>query len=141
MSVEEALKEFQKLNRQITQLLNLLGYECDNVVYDREDLDEEFLRSQIYYLSNKLGDIKNRVEYLSKPIKEQGFISKNSLGRYELPSGYYFTSGSICEILWNDDRNDEQYWLYTTIEHNGTDYYATALGKQVSIDGMMVRIR
>ncbi|RKJ32366.1 hypothetical protein D7X33_39645, partial [Butyricicoccus sp. 1XD8-22] len=100
--------------------------------------DETFLRSQYYFLADKLDDIKRRLDYLSKPIIDQGYLRKNNRGRFELPSGREFTSGSTCEILYTDE--DEQYWIVTTIQHR-YDYYAAALGVEKSIDGMMVRVR
>lgn len=139
ISLDKATDEFQKIRSSIKNLLYKLGYECENIRYNHDDLDQDFLASQYYYLADKLDDVERRLSYLSKPIIDQGYIRHNQDGRYELPSGEYFTSGSVCEIL--QTRNDEQYWVYTSIEHNGDDYYATALGKDVSINGMMVRIR
>jgi hypothetical protein len=139
ISISEVKGEFEKLNNQIKQLMQKLGYDGENIVYDRNDIDEEFFRSQYIILLHKLEEVQRRIQYLSKPIVEQGFIQHNSSGRYELPSGRYFTSGSVCEILQESD--GEQYWLYTTIEHNGEDYYATALGRNVSINGKLVRVR
>lgn len=141
ISVDEALTEFNKLNYEIKRVLNKLGDDCDNVHYEPDNLDEDFLRNQMRLYADKLDDVKRGITYLSKPVVDQGYIKHNSAGRYELPSGEYFTSGSVCEILYNDERYNEQYWVYTSIEHNGNDYYATALGRDTSINGMMVRIR
>lgn len=85
-------------------------------------------------------DIANRLSYLKKGIKENGRLMQNAIGRYELSSGYEFTSGSQCEILVASTFG-YNYWLYTTIEHNGEFYYATSLGKDVRIDGYLARIR
>jgi len=141
ISLQDAHNEFSKMKSAIRNALYVLGDDCDNLRTDREDLDQEFFRTQYRSLVDKADDIYRRLEYLSKPIKEQGYIKHNSGKRYELPSGTYFTSGDTCEILYNDPRYDEQYWVYTSIEHNGEDYYATSLGKDVSIKGMMVRVR
>jgi hypothetical protein len=139
INLEEATNEFNKMHKSIQTLLYKLGDECDNIRYDRGDLDQDFLRGQYHLLADKLDSIEKRLTYLSKPVVEQGYIRHNDLDRYELPSGTYFTSGSSCEILIT--RYDEQYWVYTSIEHNGSDYYATAVGINTSINGMMVRIR
>lgn len=141
INLQEAKQLFDKMQNQIFDLLYKLGDECDNIRIEKENLDQEFIKSQYRILVEKLDDVYRTLTYLSKPVTEQGFIKHNSEGRYALPSGDYFTSGSTCEILYNDERCHEQYWIYTSIEHNGEDYYATALGKKISIDGMMVRVR
>ncbi|MEN0661423.1 MAG: DUF5348 domain-containing protein [Caldibacillus thermoamylovorans] len=140
LTINEATEEMQKLNNEIKRLLKSFGgYEGEQLAYNPDNLDDDFIRSQYLSILYKLNDIQRRIEYLSMPVTEQGIIKHNSLGRYELPSGFYFTSGSVCEILKED--HDDKYWVYTSIEHNGEDYYATALGKNVSIDGKTVRIR
>lgn len=137
--VNEAFKKLERLNSEIESFLKTVGDYCDDVEYDQHNLDEKFLRDELYGISDKLDDVKRKVNYLSKPVREQGFLSHNSDGRYELPSGEYFTSGSSCEILNTD--GDEQEWLFTAIEHNGEDYYAVRLGRNVSINGLMARVR
>src|SRR5690606_17183791 len=107
--------------------------------FDQDNLDEQFMKNQFHSLADKLEDIKWKFDYLMKPVVEQGFLKLNEDGRYELPSGHYFTSGSTCELLVTDSYN-EQYWIYTSIEHSG-DYYATVLGKEKSLNGLMARIR
>ncbi|MED5052582.1 DUF5348 domain-containing protein [Anoxybacillus rupiensis] len=139
MSLEEVKEEFETLNRRIKDVLKKLGTEGENIDCDRDDLDEMFLRSEYIKIADKLDEVRRSIDYLSKPVIEQGHIRHNSQGRYELPSGRYLTSGSSCEIL--HQYSDREYWLYTQIEHNGEDYYATALGRNVSIDGKMVRVR
>lgn len=141
ITLDEAANEFHKVKRSIENLLYKLGDEGDNLRTERDDLDQEYLRSEYVSLLEKLDDVYRRLNYLSKPVTEQGYIKHNELKRYELPSGAYLTSGSTCEILYNDSKYNEQYWIYTSIEHNGDDYYATALGKDISIKGMMIRIR
>lgn len=139
LTVNEAMQKMKRLNSELKHIINEFGNELDNV-QRTDDLDDTFIRDELYQIQDKLDDVSRKIEYMSKPITEQGYIRHNSDGRYELPSGRYFTSGSSCEIL-TEDYNDEQYWVYTNIEHNGEDYYATALGRDKSINGRMVRVR
>ena len=95
--------------------------------------------NELYFIVDNLEKAREKISYLSKPIVAQGFLMHNDLKRYELPNGKYLTSGSVCELLVTE--MDGQRWIYTSIEHNGDDYYSTALGKDVSINGMMARVR
>lgn len=141
ISLEECSKLLKIVEQSISDVIYRFGDEGDNVRYEQGNLDEEYLRNEYISLMEQLEKIYHRINYLSLPVSEQGFITHNKARRYELPSGTYFTSGSTCEILYDDKDFGEQYWVYTTIEHNGEDYYAKALGKDVSINGMMVRVR
>ena len=107
-----------------------------------QDLDEEFLSRQYQGLTEKLDDINRKLEYLSKEVVSEGPISHNSAGRYEMLNGDYFTSESTIELLVKDEDEDEgSYWIQTTVEHNGDDYYAVALSRETPINGMMARLR
>ncbi|MFD2658517.1 DUF5348 domain-containing protein [Gracilibacillus thailandensis] len=143
ITTKEAMQELDNLNHEIKRYFNKVDIEldCENISFDSNNPDDYFMRNEIRSISDKLDDIHRKLNYLSKPISDQGYIRRNSSGRYELPSGDYFTSGSACEILYTDDIDNEQYWIYTRIEHNGEDYFATALGRDISINGMMVRVR
>lgn len=141
ISLEDTQKEFGKLKRQLHDLLYRLGDDGENIASSR-DLDERFLIGQYRGLTEKLDDIHRKLEYLSKDIISEGPIFHNSAGRYEMLNGDYFTSGSTIELLVKDEDEDERaYWIQTTIEHNGDDYYAVALGRETSINGMTARLR
>lgn len=143
ISLKDTKEEVHKLQGSIKDLLYILGDEGENIMYS-EDPDEKFLIRQYSKLTDKLDDIYRRLEYLAKDIVTEGMIFHNSAGRYELLNGDYFTSGSIIEILVKPKYEDEEnkpYWVLTTVEHNGDDYYAVALGKETSINGMTVRLR
>ena len=141
ISLEDTQKEFGKLKRQLHDLLYRLGDDGENIASSR-DLDERFLIGQYRGLAEKLDDIHRKLEYLSKDVISEGPIFHNSAGRYEMLNGDYFTSGSRIELLVKDeDEDDRAYWIQTTIEHNGDDYYAVALGRETPINGMTARLR
>lgn len=141
ISINDFKKNIVRLNDEINRYLREFGDSGEKVSHDPDDLDEVFLFEQLYHIMEDLYEVQYKLEYILKPVIEQGYIKHNSLGRYELPSGHYFTSGSRCEILYTNKDTGEQYWVITTIEHNGEDYYARALGKDKDINGMLVRIR
>lgn len=141
ISLEDTQKEFEKLKRQLHDLLYRLGDDGENIASSR-DLEERFLIGQYRGLAEKLDDIHRKLEYLSKDVISEGPIFHNSAGRYEMLNGDYFTSGSTIELLVKDeDEDDRVYWIQTTIEHNGDDYYAVALGRETPINGMTARLR
>ncbi len=143
ISLEDTQKEFGKLKKQLHDLLYRLGDDGENIAPSR-DLDERFLIQQYRGLTEKLDGIHRKLEYLSKDVISEGPIFHNSAGRYEMLNGEYFTSGSTIELLVKDEDEDEDeraYWILTTIEHNGDDYYAVTLGRETSINGMTARLR
>lgn len=139
ISLADTQKEFEKLKRQLHDLLYRLGDDGENITTSRE-LDEKFLSRQYRGLTEQVEDMHRKLEYLSKEVVSEGPIFHNSAGRYELLNGDYFTSGSTIELLINDE-DEGSYWILTTIEHNGDDYYAVALGRETSINGMTARLR
>lgn len=138
ISLADTQKEFSKLKAQLHDLLYRLGEEGENIA-SSQDLDEEFLSRQYRRMTEQLDDMHRKLEYLSKEVISEGLIFHNSAGRYELLNGEYFTSGSTIELLVNED--EESYWILTSIEQNGDDYYAVALGRETSINGMTARLR
>lgn len=140
IKVNDVIAKLQRVDSEIESILKTVGGEyCDEVEYDYENPEERFLYNELYFIVDNLEKVREKISYLSKPIVAQGFLAHNDLKRYELPNGKYLASGSVCELLVTE--MDGQRWVYTLIEHNGDDYYSTALGKDVSINGMMARVR
>lgn len=140
VKVNEVINNLQKFDREIESILKTVGGSyCDYIEYDHEDLEERFLRDEVCKIVENLENAKDKISYLNKSVVTQGFLSLNDQKRYEFPNGEYLASGSVCELLVTEKY--DQYWVYTSIEHNGDDYYSTVLGKDVSINGMMARIR
>ena len=52
----------------------------------------------------------------------------------------YYCCGSPIEALVTDDRYDVPYWVRTSVEHDGTDYYLVG-HRDVCMEGLTVRIR
>lgn len=138
IEIKEAMDLMEKVKSNIEDVIYSFGYGGDNIIAG-DTLDEEFERTELLRMLDKLEDVYYIMKNLRKPVIEQGFIKHNAAKRYELPSGDYFTSGSPIEVL--RERNGEQWWVASTVEYNGDDYYIVALGKDTNIDGMMCRIR
>ena len=88
----------------------------------------------------KLSDVADRIAYLSRPVMETSRLHKNRSGRYETKGGHYYTSGSGIEALIKDDYQEVPYWVWTSVEHDGKDYYLVG-HKNVRLDGLTVRVR
>ena len=137
MTTKEAWRLIELLSYEIDDVLRDCGDEADSIARS-EDLEETFRRDQIVSILDDLYRAKRKIDYANKPVIEQGFVKRNALGRYELPSGHYFSSGSPIEVLIS--QGDEQYWFASHVEH-ADDYYVVGLGKGTPLDGMMVRVR
>ena len=121
------LKESQKLNGNIRSLLRLSTYDdyddLSGLHIDYEDGQQLFLQSELREVMEKLSDVADRIAYLSRPVKETSCLHKNRSGRYETKGGHYYTSGSGIEALIKDDYQEVPYWVWTSVEHDGKDYY------------------
>lgn len=141
ISPSEAKKEATKLESAIQHFLSVVGHDIDNVTGGEGNPNEEFIRNEVYSIADRLGDILLDIRYLNRKVTAEGNLYVNKAGRYEIDDSTYLTSGSVCEILIYDDFYEVHTWLKTTIEHGENGYYATTLGRDVSIDGMRARIR
>lgn len=103
------------------------------------DPDELQKRYALYSFLDELERVVLGLDYLERPVLDVGVLRRNENGRYEL-NGLEFTSGRDIEILVDDQEGDEpSYWVHTTVEHDGTDYYAVYGHKR--LDGLRARTR
>ena len=140
VSLADTLDDLLSIHSEIKSLLYKLGYDGENIQFNRNNPEEFFLYEEYRMLADTLSSVDYKLAYLAKPILEEGYLSLNSLGRYELPSGYDLTSGSTCEILIYDEFDEVEKWLLTSIEHD-SDYYPSKLGTKFKLDGAYVRVR
>lgn len=143
-SSKEVLLKLHDLNKNIQSLLYSTMVskdfgELDEAIEYEASADELMLKDEIYKILEKLDDVSSTIQYLHKKVKEQGYLRKNSRGRYVLKDRE-FTCGSTLEILIYDDFEEKEKWVHTRIEHNGKDYYAIGVGN-VNLDGIMARVR
>lgn len=101
-------------------------------------IDERSQLIALYQVQNKLEDAYHQLKKLSSPVIAEGRLKKNSINRYEV-NGVELTSGSYVEYLSEDE--DGNYYIPSSIEHNGEDYYIVNLGRDKKIEGLQVRIK
>ena len=142
--INKVFAEAQKLNWNIESLLRLSTFEpygdLSGLHIDYEDGEQFFLIEELREIMEKLSTVNHRLKYLSRPIKETSRLHKNSSGRYETSHGHYYTSGSGIEALVPEGWPEVMCWVWTRVEHDGTDYYLVG-HNDVCMDGLTVRVR
>lgn len=142
ITIPETMKKLSNLEFNMSSFLDYVGEELERVsLWNKEDPEDVFMRNQMRQISNHLQSAVDATKYLNKEITAEGELYLNSGGRYEIYEDVYFTSGSLCELLIYDDDYERYSWIKTRIEHNGEDYYAVALGRDVPIKGLKARVR
>jgi len=131
MRLEEAKNSLLTMLPNLQVLSSLNYFECDRS--DPEDRSDEQIMEQIAF---KLKDAVSLIEYLNKPIKAEGILTRKLDGRYWIKgTDIYFQTGSVIEV-WDDI--DSQFHK-THIGRNGKNYYA--IGFKKPLEGMRVRCR
>ena len=142
--INKIFEETLKLNRGIESILRTSGFDRNEdfsgLDIDFEDGEQLFLTEELREIMDKFLDVSHRLKYLSRPVRETCRLHKNRSGRYETPNGHYYTSGQGIEALVTDGYPEVAYWVWTSVEHDGNDYYLVG-HKDVCMDGLTVRIR
>ncbi|WP_342422914.1 DUF5348 domain-containing protein [Paenibacillus sp. FSL E2-0178] len=129
----------ENLEPQLKRVAKLIEEAENEGIYSREDPQEQYLWSMNNKIGEKLNDVRRLLGQINAPVTEEGVLQKRTSGRYYLPSGEYYTSGSSIEYLITDSWGD-QVWVYSSVEHNGMDYYIVNNPK-LSLEGLRVRVK
>lgn len=142
--INSIMLQVSQLQPTISCLLRSSTYDryddLSGLEIDYEDSEQLFLLDELRGVMEKLADVYYIIRCVSQPVLETGHLHKNASGRYETESGHYYCCGSPIEALIQDDRYETAYWVRTSVEHDGQDYYLVG-HRQVTMDGLMVRIR
>lgn len=153
--LEKIFEQLKGIHGEIDKIIKKSTYsdydDMSGLNIDYTDSEQLFLLDELRGIFENLDKVNYKITYLKTPIVYSGTLSKNNQGRYELPNGHYFTSGDRIECLINDDFheyfNEETdkyesipYWIKTSVEHNGKDYYLV-YNKDIPLQGLLVRIR
>jgi hypothetical protein len=131
----EILDQLLDLKSKIEKVLRSVDFDSSNIILEnKNDPNELFIREKCKSILNRLDDINFEIEYLARPIIEEGVLYKKSNGRYSINGNYEFTSGSLVEVFVNGE------WILTRVEHTDGDYYFYDL-KNIPMDGSRVRRR
>ena len=142
--INSIMLQARELQPGISRLLHNSTYhrfdDLSGLEINYEDAEELLLLDELRGIMEKLADVEDAIRYLSYPVQEVGQLHKNASGRHETASGHYYCCGSPIEALVTDDRYPAAYWVRTSVEHDGRDYYLVG-HRDVSMAGLMVRIR
>ena len=143
-NLNEVMAKTMEMKWKIESLLKLSTYndydDLSGLSINYDDLDELFLMDELREIMNQLTNVRDKITYLSRPIKETSCLHRNISVRYDTRQGHYYTSGSGIEALVSDNRHDSPYWVWTRVEHDGSDYYLVG-HKGIDMDGLTVRVR
>lgn len=136
--------ELQMLDYRLKNILRISTYEdfddLSGLDINYGDAQQLFLRNELREIMEKLSDVHGRLSYLSRPVMETSRLYRSGSGRYETACGHYYTCGSGIEALVADGSGEAPYWVWTSVEHDGRDYYLVGY-KNVHMDGLTVRVR
>lgn len=143
-NLKEVLTEANGLCGKIDSILQSSTYDkyddMSGLDIDYRDGEQLFLQDELRSVMKGLDEVKSRLEYLVRPIREVSRLHRNESGRFETDGGHCYTSGSSIEALVEDGFREVPYWVWTSLEHDGKDYYLVGYSR-VKLDGLTVRVR
>ena len=142
--LDMALVQMKGLKCRIDDILNVTTYDehadLRGLHADRKDSDQLFQLRELQKIMRKLADIGGSIEYLFRPVQETSTLHKDENGEYRTEKGFYYRSGSLIEVLLQDDSHEVPCWTLTKVEHDGEDYYLVGY-EEIPMEGLNVRVR
>lgn len=130
---------------ELKDILHATGYdEYQEISINSEcsSAQDRFLYDSLYDILHSIDDAVSDFKYLSLPVADEGYLHKNSAGRYKL-NNFEFSCGCSIEIFCpapDPDFPEDEKWISTRIEHDGNDYYAVGL-RDFPLEGCKARRR
>lgn len=144
MEITTVLEQMTGLKIRIDDILRSSTYDehadLRGLHVDRKDSDQLFLLKELRSIMRKLAEAGCSIEYISRPVKEVSSLHQNEDGEYVTEQGYRYRSGSLIEVLLQDDSQEFPCWVLTKVEHDGEDYYLVGY-EDISMEGLNVRVR
>lgn len=149
-NLKDLFKELIKLNEDIQSIIKRSGADyCDDLSkleINMEDSQDLFLWDELRAIVEKLSDVSIDIDYLSKPIRMEGYLYKNIHGRYMVKCSDYhreYTCGTVIEFYVEDEEDvyhENPYWCASIVGHDGDDYYIVG-HRNIEMNGLKVRVR
>lgn len=112
MKIEELKEKLYALNGIIRIILKECEYDKHYdlaVDYNESNADECMLYKTFSDILTHLSYSNMFLEYLEKPIKQEGIITVNRLGHYKL-NRFTIKRGDCIEVLQQGDEEDADFW-------------------------------
>lgn len=142
--LKKMLEETNGLYSKIDRILKSSTYDdyddLSGLDIDYRDGEQLFFLEELQSIMRNLDEVRDRLVYLALPVRKVSRLHRNESERYETDGGHYYTCGSLIEALVEDGYRDVPYWVRTTLEHNGKDYFLVGYGS-VEMEGLTVRVR
>lgn len=132
-TLKQTIERISKISEEMKRISDLDLHELADPDYSSEDKYKAHLMTGIM---SDIQDAYAKWLILNAKTMILGTLQKNSRGRYEL-SGFELTSGYPIEV-WDVS---EGFFIPTRIEFSTSDYYVTAWGPTVGIDGVTARVK
>lgn len=144
MEINTVLEKMVELKIQIDDILRSSTYDehadLRGLHVDRKDSDQLFLLKELRSIMRKLADTGCSIEYIFRPVREVDSLHQNEDGEYVTGQGYPYRSGSLIEVLLQDDSHEVPCWTLTKVEHDGEGYYLVGY-EEIPMEGLNVRVR
>ncbi|WP_028590332.1 DUF5348 domain-containing protein [Paenibacillus massiliensis] len=132
MELEELLPRLQRISTTIATAEEEWG-----VHYDRQEPEEQYLRNMFYRAGDLMNDAARLLEQTFDEVRDQGFLQKQSNGRYALNGTELFSNSPIEFLHVNDGVRS---WVATRIEHFDGDYRLVGY-RDIPLEGLHIRIK
>lgn len=146
-TLDEIYKMLGETAKTIVQLEQQSTYDkyedCSGLFINPDNPDDMQKWHTLENIMDKLNDVRKTIQYLNAPVDYEDKLHLNGSGRYEDSHGMEYTSGTAIEFLHPGDEEADipSEWIWSRVEHNGTDYYIVGQSYDLRMDGLRTRIR
>lgn len=113
MDIKILEEKLLTLNTEIENILKVVGYKkqygLDGLIYDEKNMEDCMKCKEFGFVFSHLDYIHSLLNYLQKPIVQEGTICLNDKGEYEL-NGIALNSNDVVEIIALDEEKQTYYW-------------------------------
>ena len=125
--VDVKRKEIGNIDSLVTLYTNdIVGY-----IDDDNKVPEDFYVTKTEFLSNRIGDDGQRVDYDYQIFSKDKHINQHLYKSYFLPLGFYWSESQVSQGFWHKKQLEKDIYLYSYNglfrdgEHVDTAYYDT----------------
>ena len=139
MTSRELKDALQPVRREIDNLLTITGYKDTGEIHISDAQAQDLFADEAKLFIYKVEAAAERLDYLTHEPTEQGRLTRNERGRYQLGERE-LTHGNRIEALIYDESKQSSHWILATIESNGAGYYLKG-HNNIDLEGLPARIR